>query len=149
MGRPKKEINWELVEKRMEAGCNGIEIAATLRIQADTFYIRFKEQYGKSFQDYHGDFYSAGDSNLKYTQYMKALSGNNTMLMLLGRERLGQGKEPEKISPYEDIISLRHENMILRAQLENNIIKSQLNNGYKDIEKNDDSIISNDSSYNS
>ena len=118
MARPKKEINWEIVEKRMEAGCNGIEIAATLRIQADTFYIRFKQKYGKSFQDYHDDFYSAGDANLKFTQYMKALAGNTNMLTLLGRERLNQGKEQEKTSPFEDLLDLKHENMILRAEIE-------------------------------
>jgi len=119
MARPKKEINWEIVEKRMEAGCSGVEIAAVLRIQADTFYLRFKEKYGKSFQDYHGDFYSAGDANLKFTQYMKALSGNTNMLTLLGKERLNQGKEEEiKKSPYEDMLALRHENMLLKAELE-------------------------------
>jgi AraC-like DNA-binding protein len=119
MARPKKEINWEIVEKRMEAGCSGIEIAATLRIEENTFYWRFKEQYGKSFQDYKGNLHSAGDSNIKFTQYMKALSGNVPMLTLLGRERLGQGKEEEiKKSPLEDIIELRHENMILKDLLE-------------------------------
>lgn len=117
MARPKKEINWDVVEKRIEAGCSGIEIAAALRIDDDTFYGRFKEHYGKSFSDYSGTFYSAGDSNLKFTQYMKALSGNMQMLILLGRERLGQGKEQEKNSPFEDILALRHENMILRAEL--------------------------------
>lgn len=118
MARPKKEINWEIVEKRAEAGCSGVEIAATLRIQDDTFYIRFKEKYGKSFQDYQGSLHSAGDSNIKFTQYMKALAGNIPMLTLLGRERLGQGKEQEKFSPFDDLLALRHENMILRSQLE-------------------------------
>lgn len=127
MSRPKKEINWEIVEKRIEAGCSGVEIAAVLRIQPDTFYTRFKEKYGKSFQDYHGDFYSAGDSNIKFTQYMKALSGNVPMLTLLGRERLNQGKEEEvKKSPYEDILELRHENMILKAKIQ------ELNNNNAD-----------------
>lgn len=135
MARPKKEINWELVEKRMEAGCSAREIAAAVRVDLDTFYNRFKEQFGKGFGDYSDDFYSAGDANIKYTQYMKALSGNNNMLMLLGRERLGQGKEQEKVSPYEDILALRHENMILKAQLQNN-----------NKEYNDTTIISSDSS---
>ena len=118
MPTQKKEINWEFVEKRMEAGCNGIEIAACLRIDSDTFYRRFRQQYGKRFADSTADFYSAGDANIKFTQYMKALSGNNNMLMLLGKERLGQGKEEEiKKSPFEDIIELRHENMMLKAKL--------------------------------
>lgn len=119
MARPQKEINWEIVEKRMEAGCNGIEIAAGLRINPDTFYMRFKQKYGKSFQDSSGYYYGAGDANLKFTQYMKALAGNTNMLTLLGRERLNQGKEEEiKKSPYDDILALRHENMILRAEID-------------------------------
>ena len=117
--RPKKEINWEIVEKRMEAGCSGVEIAAVLRVDSDTFFRRFQEQYGKRFADSSADFYKAGDANLKFTQYMKALSGNTNMLTLLGRERLNQGKEEEvKKSPYEDILALRHENMLLKAELD-------------------------------
>lgn len=118
MGRPQKEINWEIVEKRMEAGCNGREISAVLRIDQDTFSKRFKEHYGKYYSDCSADFYSAGDANIKFTQYMKALAGNNNMLYLLGKERLDQGKEQEKVSPYEDVLDMRHENMILKSQLE-------------------------------
>ncbi len=102
----------------MEAGCNGMEISAALRIDPDTFYRRFEEQYGKRFADSSDYFYSGGDSNLKFTQYMKALSGNTNMLMLLGRERLNQGKEQEKTSPFEDVLDLKHENMILKAEIE-------------------------------
>jgi hypothetical protein len=118
MPRPKKEINWELVEKRMEAGCNGIEIAAVLRVDEDTFYRRFHEHYGKRFADSSGHYQSAGDSNIKFTQYMKALSGNIPMLTFLGRVRLGQDKEVERISPFEDLLDIRHENMILKAENE-------------------------------
>jgi hypothetical protein len=40
------------------------------------------------------------------------------MLTLLGRERLNQGKEEEiKKSPYEDVLDLKHENMILRSEI--------------------------------
>ncbi len=128
MARPKKEINWEIVEKKMEAGCSAREISAGI-CDLDTFYNRFKERYGKSFGDYSDDYYSIGDGNIKFTQYMKALSGNNNMLLLLGRERLGQGKEQEKQSPFEDVLALRHENMILKAEIsemkEKNVDKSQ------------------------
>lgn len=123
--RPLKVINWEVVEKRMEAGCSGIEIAACLRIDSDTFYRRFEREYGKRFAVSTADFYSAGDANIKFTQYAKALSGNIPMLTLLGRERLEQGKETEKESPFEDTLAIRHENMFLRAELEK--IKEKLN----------------------
>lgn len=119
MARPEKEINWEIVEKRMEAGCSGLEIAQALRINDDTFYNRFKKHYGKSFQDYSGRFKDVGIANVKFTQYIKAISGNNAMLLLLGREWLKQGKldEYEK-PPYEEMLSVRHENMMLRAELQ-------------------------------
>lgn len=116
MARPKKDINWDIVEKKMEAGCSAREIASGV-CDIDTFYDRFKEHFGKSFSDYSDDYYSAGDGNIKFTQYMKALSGNTNMLTLLGKERLGQGKEQEKQSPYEDVLALRHENMILKAEI--------------------------------
>ena len=117
MGRPAKEINWEIVEKRIEAGCNGIEIAASLRVDSDTFYGRFKEQYGKSFQDFSAFFYKAGDANIKFTQYMKAMSGNIAMLQLLGRERLGQSKEQERVPSNDEVKALEHQNMLLEYEL--------------------------------
>jgi|SRR5579863_8921844 len=117
MSRPPKEINWNIVEKRLEAGCSAKEIAAVFSIKIDTFYRRFKEEYGVSFGDYGVDFQDAGKANIKYTQYMKALSGNVNMLLLLGKEWLGQGKEESKDSPYQDTITLSHENILLRAHV--------------------------------
>ena len=96
MGRPEKTINWKEVIKRMEAGCTAKEIMGALNLDDNTFYKRFKKEFGSSFGDYSGKFYSGGDSNLKYTQYMKALSGNAQMLIYLGKVRLGQ-REPEMI----------------------------------------------------
>lgn len=101
----------------MEAGCSAKEIASGM-CEINTFYDRFKQHYGKSFADYADEYYSAGDGNIKFTQYMKMLSGNIPMLQLLGRERLGQGKDQVTASPFDDIIALRHENMILKAELE-------------------------------
>lgn len=125
MGRHKKEINWNIVEKQMEARCTLKEIAGALRVDEDTLSKRFKEQYGKYFSDKSGEFQSAGAASLRFTQYMKALSGNIPMLTLLGREVLGQGKDTEKFSPYEDILAMRHENMLLKAELAE--IKEKLN----------------------
>ena len=63
---------------------------------------------------------------------MKALAGNIQLLLMLGRERLGQGKEPEKQSPYEDVLSLRHENLFLKAALDELKEKLQNLNNNKD-----------------
>lgn len=125
MARPEKEIKWEVVEKRMECGSSAKEIAGALRIDLDTFYGRFKKKYGKSFGDYSASFTECGRGNVRFTQYMKALSGNVNMLMILGKEWLGQGKEEVKESPYQDNINISHENMILRAEVAD--LKEKLN----------------------
>lgn len=117
MGRPLLQIDWKLVEKRMEAGCTGIEIAACLHCDQDTFYRKVQEQYGKTFTALAGEFYSQGDANIRAMQYAKAMNGNINMLFFLGKERLGQGKEEVKVSPFEDVIALKHENMLLRAEI--------------------------------
>jgi hypothetical protein len=115
MARPLKEINWDVVEKKMEAGCSAKEISANL-CDLDTFYRRFKEKYGMSFADYTDDFYSVGDGLIKFTQYMKAISGNIPMLQLLGKERLGQGKDQERVPDNDEQKSLEHENTLLRYE---------------------------------
>ncbi len=116
MGRTPKEINWDIVEKKIEAGCSAKEIYECV-VDSDTFYRRFKEHFGENFADYSARVKNVGPGNIRFTQHMKALAGNTNMLQLLGRELLGQGKEPERISPYEDSMAIRHENMILRAEL--------------------------------
>lgn len=92
MARPKKEINWKLVEQKMQAGCSAEEIYndPDTMMDQDTFYRRFKEEYGVGFADCRGKFYSSGQGNIRYTQFAKAMKGDNTMLLLLGREMLGQ-----------------------------------------------------------
>ena len=94
MARPPKPINWDLVEHQIAAGCNGIEIAKELRINKDTFYDRFKEEFGESFSDYSAEYVRVGESNLKFIQYAKAIGltkkGDVQMLKWLGVHRLGQ-----------------------------------------------------------
>lgn len=124
MARPPKPINWELVEKRMEAGSNAKEIAGTLQIDINTFYDRFKIEYGKSFADFADRYYDCGNANLRLTQYVKALAGNTNMMILLGRERLKQGREEIKVSPYQGSIDTEHENMVLKAEID--FLKEQL-----------------------
>lgn len=93
MARPLKEINWVEVEKRMEAGNTAKQIAKALRVNIETFYDRFKREFECGFSDYSNGIFECGDANIQYTQYLKAIGGNIQMLTLLGKERLGQGKE--------------------------------------------------------
>jgi hypothetical protein len=92
MARPKKEINWTEVEKRIEMGQKGIQIANCLRIDTDTFYRRFKQEYEERFEDYTARLTPCASDNILFLQYVKAMQGNIKMLELLGQEWCGQGK---------------------------------------------------------
>lgn len=120
MSRPVKELDWNIVEKRMEAGENAMTIAIRHNVSLDSFYKKFKKHYGMPFHEMIHKMKSVGKSNILFTQYAKALSGNIRMLELLGREWCGQGKMEATQSPFEDIIALRHENMMLKAEIEKN-----------------------------
>lgn len=124
MGRPLKEINWEIVDKYLEAGTrNGAALARKFRIQSDTFYRRFKEEYGCAFQDYNVDSQGIGVEDIRLMIHAKALNnkapGNATMLMFLGRCLLGM-KEPEVsqlVAPKQDDIDKDHQIMILKHEI--------------------------------
>ena len=105
MARPEKIIDWNEVEKRMESKSTARELAAFLRIDINTFYDRFKKEYGKCFADCVDDLHSAGKSNLRFVQYQKALEGNTQMMVLLGKFWLDQ-KEIDKDEYVSDIHAL-------------------------------------------
>lgn len=123
MARPRKEINWEVVEKLIECGCPGTEIAAKFRIQSDTFYRRFKEEYECSFQDYRVDSQEAGLADLRSMIHAKAINnkapGNSNLLIFLAKVKLGY-KEPEithNVAANQDQIDQSHRIMELEHQL--------------------------------
>jgi hypothetical protein len=133
MGRPKKELNWDVVEKLIECGCPGTEIAAKFRIQSDTFYRRFKEEYECSFQDYKLESQEAGIADLRAMIHAKALNnkapGNSNLLIFLARCKLGY-KEPESnnnLAANQDQIDQSH----LIMKLEHRIAELEAENANK------------------
>lgn len=134
MARPHKEINWDVVDKLIECGCNGIEIAAKFHIQKQTFYRRFEEEYGMSFQNYQPEAQEAGLADLKAMIHAKALNnkapGNSNLLIFLARCKLGM-REPDvvhnaaanqtQIDQSHIIMQLSHQ----IAELEGNANKSE------------------------
>ncbi len=134
MARPIKEINWDVVDKLIEAGCNAKEISAKFRIDTDTFYGRFKKEHNCGFQDYSAKRAEAGIADLRSMMLAKALNnsapGNITMLIFLARCRLGM-REPDIIqhlAPNQDRLDQSHLIMELQhkiAELEANANKSK------------------------
>lgn len=115
-GRPPKPIDWDVVERKMEAGCTEKEIIALFDIDRNNFYDRFFDEFGTNFTTYASYLHSIGDGKIRETQYEKALEGNTNMLILLGRERLGQGQEAKPVYTNEDINTLRHRLMLSEAK---------------------------------
>ena len=50
MGRPRTEIDWQIVDEYLLAQCQGTEIADLLGIAADTLYRRCEEEFSMTFQ---------------------------------------------------------------------------------------------------
>ncbi len=88
-------IDWEVVDKYLEAGCLGTEIAAYLGCHPETFYDRCLKEKGVGFSEYLATKRSKGDAILRAKQYELAMQGNTTLLIWLGKNRLGQ-RDKEK-----------------------------------------------------
>ncbi len=123
MSRPEKPINWEVVENLLVAGCLGTEIAAQFDMHPNTFYDRVEKQYNLSFTDYSSEKKCKGNSLIRAKQFEKAVKkGDNTMLIWLGKNRLGQKETQETVIPNQANLDITHElleeNKKLREQLE-------------------------------
>ena len=96
MARPKVDIDWKKVDKLLEADCEGTEIAAYLGIVPNTLYRRCEADHKISFSKYLQEKKAKGNSLLKVKQFDAAMSGDKTMMIWLGKQRLGQ-KEKQDI----------------------------------------------------
>lgn len=84
MARPRKQIDYELVEKLGKIHCTQEEIAQVLGMSVDTL------QRNKRFNELYHAALAEGRMCLRRLQYQKAKQGNVTMLIWLGKQLLGQ-----------------------------------------------------------
>ena len=101
IGRPKITINWAEVDKYLIAGTSGQHIADTLGICNDTLFNRCKEIYKMNFSDYSAKKRQKGNSMLHYKQFQVAMGGNVSMLVWLGKQRLGQKEDPRSVEGFD------------------------------------------------
>lgn len=97
-GRTPIEIDWKKVDFYIEAGCSGYEIAAMIGVHHETIYNRVEKEFGMKYTEYSDKKRPKGDASIKVVQYQKALKGDNSMLVWLGKNRLKQ-KDREKDEP--------------------------------------------------
>jgi hypothetical protein len=95
MVRPIKEIDWDVVDELLEAGCSGVEIAARFGMHPNTLYLKVEEETKLSFSEYSTQIQANGDSILRKVQFDTATKDKDKALLIwLGKQRLGQ-KEPK------------------------------------------------------
>jgi hypothetical protein len=106
MARPKTVIDWNKVDKYLQAQCDGVGIAGLLGISPDTLYRACQEIHKIGFAEYSAQKKAEGKELLKAKQFSVAMEGDKTMLVWLGKQYLQQrdkqeltGKDGEKLIP--------------------------------------------------
>lgn len=94
-GRPKKEIDYNLVENLCKLQCTGEEIASALNIDYKTLNLRINDKYKMGFSQYYKKASAGGKMSLRRKQMEVAMSGNVSMLIWLGKQYLGQSDHQE------------------------------------------------------
>lgn len=94
MNRPLKHIDWDIVQKMLEAQCLGTEIAARFGMHPNTFYDRVVQEHGMSFTEYSTQKKDIGKANVRIAQYKSALEGNPSAQVWWGKNHLGQRDNP-------------------------------------------------------
>lgn len=111
MARPKANIDWKKVDQLLYSGCMTTEIAAFFGLSTDTFYIRCKKDLGVDFSSYSQEKKAVGESLLRKKQFDIAMEGDRTMLIWLGKQRLGQKENrDENTSDQKQVYKVNYSN---------------------------------------
>lgn len=86
--------DWEKIELYLKSGAKPWCIAKAFHLSNTDFKKALEEKYRKGWEDIVDMFDNVGVALLEATQFQKALAGNVTMLIWLGKVRCGQ-REPE------------------------------------------------------
>jgi hypothetical protein len=86
-------IDWNLVDKLIQCGNDGVRVAANLGIHPDTLYNRCKAEHGSDYSAYQAEKRAKGVSLLLAKQYEVAMKGNTTMLIWVGKQMAGQKEQ--------------------------------------------------------
>jgi hypothetical protein len=90
-GRKKIKVDWKKVDKALEAGASGVQVAAMLGISFDTLSRRCKEDHSADFAEYLRQKKESGNLQLLTAQFEEAvIERDRGMLIWLGKQRLGQ-----------------------------------------------------------
>jgi hypothetical protein len=90
-GRPKKDLDVDLIKKLASIHCTKEEIASVLGCHRDTLYARFSDILQQGDEE--------GKMSLKRKMHEVAMSGNVQMLIWLSKQRLGyKDRQPDEVA---------------------------------------------------
>ena len=89
-GRKKIPIDWKKVGNLAVHGASGVQIASQLGICKHTLYDRCKIDLKMDFSAFWYEQWEKGNAQIHAKQFQKAMSGDNTLLVWLGKNRLKQ-----------------------------------------------------------
>jgi hypothetical protein len=96
MARPKAIIDWDKAGEMIAAGCDGVQVAAFFGIKPDTLYFRCEQDNKRGFSEFLREKRASGDAAILKAQFDLALKDKNpTMLVWLGKQRLGQREKQD------------------------------------------------------
>ncbi len=90
MGRPKKEVDFETIDKLCALQCLEQEIADFLGLSVDTIYRACLKNFGITFAEYFKQKRGHGKVALRRAQWQTAQAGNPALLIWLGKQYLDQ-----------------------------------------------------------
>jgi len=93
----KVDIDWQKVSFLLNSRCTIKEIAGFFDCSEDVIYSRFEQGMGISYKEWSERQKYKGDAMLRSKQFQEAMQGNNRMLVLLGKERLGQTDTQQQV----------------------------------------------------
>ena len=94
-GRPRKEVDFDVVKRLCIFHCTKNEICDVLDIDEKTLTLRIQEKFGIGFSEYFKKASSEGKTSLRRKQFEIALKGSIPMLIWLGKQVLDQKDRQE------------------------------------------------------
>ena len=94
MGRPKKDIDWEQLDKLCALHCTAQECASFLGISVDTLENKLRDQFKTTFSEYFRQKSAAGKTSLRRRQFEMAQT-TPSLAIWLGKQWLGQTDKQE------------------------------------------------------
>lgn len=83
-------IDWQKVADMCAAGAHSTSIAHQFGINADTLCKRMAKELGTDFTSFRATHFERGNDILRVKQFEVAAKGDKSLLVWLGKQRLGQ-----------------------------------------------------------